>query len=324
MTPNLDHIPYQALNRFYAEVVGGLHVSLRPLATDLRILRHEAVERHTSNIAQELYQPQYSYVPWMVAEFFEIDDALLLTLGKAWWLTIMDVVITDQAVDQQLPDIPTISLLLQHLRLHAQGLYLEAFGSSELFWPRYQAAIAGVWNALAHETYCVDAHQQAYSFDEMKQVCNSRSDLIGAIIWMMGHASGQPQAVTPLCTFYENLTFADQLLDDANDWKADFSSGRYTLPVILALEAEQLSLDDARQLSLDDFQLLINRHRILVRLSEAAAELLEGAAAALRTTSLSDSHLHDVLRQRQQVARRTSHRYTTTRLMSGFLKRLEG
>jgi len=324
MTLNLDHIPYQELNRFYAEFVSGLHVSLQPLATDLRILRHEAVERHTSNIAQELYQPQYSYVPWMVAEFFDVDDALLLKIGKAWWFTIMDVVITDQAVDQQLPDIPTISLLLQHLRRNADRLYLQAFGSSEWFWTRYHAAIAGVWNALAHETYCVDAHQQAYSFEDMKHVCNSRSDLIGAIIQTMGHVSGQTRAVEPLCTFYENLTFADQLLDDANDWKADFSSGRYTLPIILALEVEGLSLTDARQLSLDHLQSFIDKHQILVRLSDHAAELLQGACAALATTPLSDSYLHAVLRQRQEVTRRASRRYNTTRLMSGFLKKLEG
>ena len=319
-----DHIPYQELNRFYAAFVRELHVSLQPLATDLRILRHEAVEQHTSNIAQDVYQPQYSHVPWMVAAYFDIEPDLLLTIGKAWWLTILDVVITDQAVDRQLPDIPTISLLLQHLRLKAEALYLEAFGNSDTFWPRYHAALAGVWNALAHETHCVDAHQQPYRFEDMKQVCRSRSDLVAAIISMMGQVGGSTAAVEPLSTFYENLTFADQLLDDANDWKADFASGRYTLPVTWAFEAEGISLDDTRHMSPDDVRWLIDRHRVLVRMSDHAAELLAGAEAALRRTALDESHLHDVLRRRLQVAQRARRRYQTTRLMSGFLKRLEG
>lgn len=319
-----DHIPYAALNRFYAEFVRGLHVSLQPLATDLRILRHDAVESHTGNIAEELYQPQYSYVPWMAARFFPLDDAQLLSIGTAWWFTIIDVVITDQMVDQQLPDIPTIPLLLHHLRLTEEQLYRDAFGSDELFWSRYRQTIAGVWNTLAHETYCVDAHLQPYTFEAMQAVCKSRSDLIGTILYMLGQVCGDSRNVEPLSVFYEKLTFADQLLDDANDWKADFAGGRYTLPVIRALEAEKRTLADAQTMTVDDAQLAIVRHRILVEMAEYAAQLLDEAGDALRATSVDDSPLHEVLRQRQHVAQRAHQRYTTTRLMTGFLKRLQG
>ena len=325
MTLNLTHIPYQELNRFYAEdVIGTMHVSLKPLATDLRILRHETLEHHTENIAEELYQPQYSYVPWMVADYFDLPNDLLLKIGKAWWLTIIDVVITDQGVDRQLPDLPAIPLMLQHIRLHAERLYLQAFGDLALFWSRYHTTLAGIWNALAHETYCVDAHQQVYTFEEMRKVCKYRSDLIGTIIMIMGHVSGRTSPVEPLCQFYENLTFADQLLDDANDWKGDFGMGRYTLPIVMALEAENIPLANAGQISVDEFQLSMDRHRILVQLAEHAASLLEEAQTVLSALPRTDSPLHEVLRQRLIVAQRANKRYHAMRMMMAFLNRLQG
>lgn len=324
MTLNLEDIPYQELNRFYAEVVSGMHVSLQPLATDLRVLRHEAVERHTENIAQDVYQPQYSFVPWMVAECFDVPNDLLLRIGKAWWLTIIDVVITDQMVDKQLPESSLIPLMLQHIRLHAERLYREAFGDAEFFWSRYDAAQMGIWNALAHETYCVDAHQQVYSIDEMQHVCKSRSDLIGAVISSMGQVSGQLRPVEALCKFYENLTFADQLLDDANDWKGDFASGRHTLPIVLAFEKENTLLENADQYTIDQVQVWVDRHRVLIGMADHATTLLEDAQTALRGIVPDESRLYEIVRQRLEVAHHAHKRYNATRLMTAFLKRLEG
>jgi hypothetical protein len=324
MSFHFEHIPYAELNRFYAEVVGRMHVSLRPLATDMRILRHEADERHSDNIAEEIYQPQYSHLPWMVAPYFDVPDDLLLKIGKAWWLTILDVVITDQIVDRQVPDFAGIPLMLQHVRGEAGRMYRQVFGHSERFWDRYEATLAGVWDALAHETYCVDQHQQVYSYEEMRRVCKSRSDLLCTIIGAMGDvsASGQNAAIEPLCHFYENLTFADQLLDDASDWKGDLKTGRYTLPIVMALEAAKIPLEDAPTLSLADFDLLMDRHRVLVRLSEQATTLLEECEQALSSLSPAETSLYHVLRQRLQTARYASKRYQTMRHMTAFLQKL--
>ncbi len=324
MPITVDRIPYAELNRFYAELVGEMHVALRPLATDLRILRHDPIEAHTENIAQELYQPQYSYVPWMVADYLALPEAQLFTVGKAWWLTIIEVVITDQMVDRQVPDIPTIPLMLQHIRLRAEQLYRDAFGASAPFWSAFQAARSGIWNGLAHETYCVDAHQQVYTFGEMKSVCKSRSDLIAALLRGMGWLSGNDQAVAPLCMFYENLTFADQLLDDASDWKSDYADGRRTLPVVLALEKGSLAPEDLAGLTVGDLELLINRHRVLVSLAETATTLLEDAQAALDALPAENTVLGAVLGERLKVARHATQRYQTMRAMTGFLQRLGG
>ncbi len=156
----------------------------------------------------------------------------------------------------------------------------------------------------------------------MRQVCKSRSDLIGAIITTMAEISGQPERAEPLCAYYTHLTFVDQLLDDANDWRDDFEGGRWTLPVVLALDAENRPIEDVAQVSGDELQFWIDRHRVLVQMAELAETLLSEARAALQTLPLDDSPLHTVLAQREQVAARAHQRYDTLRLMTGFLKRL--
>lgn len=320
-----DRIPYSELNRFYAEIVGAMHPALRPLATDLRVLRHDPVETHTANIAQELYQAQYSYVPWMVADYLALPETQLLTVGKAWWLTIIEVVITDQIVDRQVPDIPTLPLMLQHLRLHAEQLYRAAFAADAPFWSPFQAARLGIWNGLAHETYCVDDHQQVYTFAEMQAVCRSRSDLIGALLRGMGWLAGSGSAAAePLCTFYENLTFADQLLDDASDWKSDFAGGRRTLPVVMALEKGGYASAAGADVPLAELELLVDRHRVLVEMAETATTLLETAQAALDSLAPDATPLRAVLDERLKVARYAAQRYHTLRAMTGFLERLRG
>lgn len=325
MKPQFAAIPYAELNRFYAEVVAGMHVSLRPLATDMRVLRHEDAERHTDQIAEEIYQPQYTYVPWMAADYFGIalDDAALVRLGKAWWLTIIDIVITDQMVDRQTPDIAEIPLMLRHLRLHSDRLYREVFGSSAPFWTRYPTALAGVWDALAHETYCVDQHQQVYTAEAMQHVCKLRSDLMGTIVAALGDLSGNSAPVAPLCRFYEDITFADQLLDDASDWKGDLAVGRRTLPIVLAADAGNIPLHEIGLVAQSEIELLMDRHRVLVGLAERAAALFEDADAALASLPPDETPLRAVIRERLKTARHAIKRYHAMRHMTAFIHRLE-
>jgi hypothetical protein len=325
MKPQFEHIPYAELNRFYSEVVASMHLALRPLATDMRVLRHEEMERHTDQIAEEIYQPQYSYVPWMVADYFGMahDDAALVKLGKAWWLTIIDVVITDQIVDRQVPDLVGIPLMLQHLRLHSERLYRDVFDSSAPFWARYQAALAGVWDALAHETYCVDAHQQVYTDEQMQHVCKLRSDLIGTIVAALGDISGQAAPVEPLSRFYENLTFADQLLDDSSDWKGDLAVGRHTLPIVMAADAGNIPLAEIALVPRAEIELLMDRHGVLVELAARATALLEDGDTALASLSPSATPLRGILRERIKTGQHAIKRYTAMRHMTAFIHRLE-
>lgn len=319
-----DQVPYSEINRFYfEEVVGTMHPSIQPLATDFRVLHHEPEARHSRQIAEELYQPQYSHVPYMVAEYFDLPPDLLLKIGKGWWLSIIDVVVTDQAVDRQLPDIPAISLMTHHVRLHAQRMFRAAFSDSEFFWTLYHAAHAGIWNGLAHESHCVDAHEQVYTFEEMQHVCASRSNFIAMILTMMARLSDREAFAAPLITVYENLTFADQLLDDANDWKGDFRGGRHTLPVVMAAREEGIPLSQASDYEIEEFTYWLDRHSILIYMAETAASLLTEAQAALDSLPANTSPLREVLTQRLGVARHAVKRYHAMRAMTALLKRAD-
>jgi hypothetical protein len=232
------------------------------------------------------------------------------------------VVITDQMVDRQTPDIAEIPLMLQHLRLHSERLYREVFGSDAPFWSRYTPALAGVWDALAHETYCVDAHKQVYTAEEMQHVCKLRSNLMGAIVAALGDLSGNAAPVSPLSRFYENLTFADQLLDDTSDWKGDLAVGRHTLPIVMALDAANIPLADAALVPAAEFELLMDKHRVLVQLAERATTLLEDGDAALASLAPAETPLRDVLRERLKTSRHAVKRYNAMRHMTAFIHRL--
>lgn len=315
-------VPFAALNAFYfEEIVASMHISLQPLATDRRVLRHEAEESHITAI--DLYQPQYSYIPWMLGEVFGMDSEMLLKIGKAWWLTVMDIVITDHAVDQQLPKIATIPLVQQHIRIHAERLYREAFGDSEVFWSKYHPSMTQHWNAVAHEVYCMEQHQQPYTYDEMKQVYEDKTAIIRALIAVMAEMSGKPDFVEPLNRFYSRVTLTDQLLDDASDWKDDFSEGRYTMPVVQALQSAGLPYENAGEMDEKALELLIDQQQVLVGMAKRAVELLNEAKDELEKIGSSAAHLTAITDKRLAVAEKAVKRYRTMRFLSGFVQALQ-
>ncbi len=91
----------------------------------------------------------------------------------------------------------------------------------------------------------------------------------------------------------------------------------------MALEAAQIPLEDTERVSLEKFAGLMDRHRILLQLSERATVLLEQARAALSELEKEESPLQTVLNQRLRVAHHATRRYRTMRLMSGFIHKLE-
>jgi hypothetical protein len=90
----------------------------------------------------------------------------------------------------------------------------------------------------------------------------------------------------------------------------------------MALEAEGIPIEEAQSVSLSDFDLLMDRHRILVQLSEQATTLLEEGETELSSLSSGETPLQTVLRQRLQVARYANKRYQTMRHMTAFIQKL--
>ena len=105
-------IPFDKLDHFYFnEFIPSLHPLIQDLATDRHLLRHEEAAEALSTIAN-LYQKQYIYMPWLLRDYFPMSDEIVLELGKAWILKIIDFVITDNIVDKQSPDNVAVTVII--------------------------------------------------------------------------------------------------------------------------------------------------------------------------------------------------------------------
>jgi hypothetical protein len=315
-------IPYEAINEFYLEtLVPSLHPILQKLALDRRILRHED-DNLPLETTEGLYQSQYSHVPWMLYDFFPVPDDALMTIGKAWFLLVIDIVITDHFVDRQLPDLSAITLFQQHIRLQSERLFREVMQDANWFWQQYYDSIQANLNAIAHESYCVDEHHLAYTLEEMRKVYHDKSALIRLLTAAMASLCGKTDYVEAICQFYEQLSLADQLLDDSMDWEGDFVQGRYTLPVVMALEAAQMNLEDAKALNPKQLERLLAKHGILQKITEISSDLLGSARAAVATVPSADARLARVIDERLAIAAHARKRYEALGFLTCFLQAL--
>ncbi|MEM9952401.1 MAG: hypothetical protein AAF846_12405 [Chloroflexota bacterium] len=311
-------IPYQALDQFYFEdFVANLHSILQTLAVDKHLLRHERDAEPLTTI-KGLYQEQYLYMPYLLVDFFPINDTQLSVIGQAWILRIIDFVMTDNIIDRQVPDNPLILLFHQHLRTQSDQLFHQVIGTDEAFWAHYYQVNHALNNANALEVYCVDQHQQPYTLDVMTEIYEARSALLGIVIHVMARLTDRLDEIEPFLQYYQKIALADQLLDDAADWRDDFRDGRYTLPIVKALQVENIAFDKAHTLSEADYQTMITRHSILQEMTHLAIGQYEEVHHMLEQLNALDSALTKFLQGRMDVAEHSMRRYNAIGLLQGF------
>ncbi|MEO1289977.1 MAG: hypothetical protein AAFV93_19650 [Chloroflexota bacterium] len=311
-------IPYQALDQFYFdEFVANLHPTLQTLAVDKHLLRHELDAEPLMTI-KGLYQEQYLYMPYLLVDFFPINDTQLSIVGQAWILRIIDFVMTDNIIDRQVPDNPLIVLFHQHLRTQSDQLFHQVIGDNRAFWAHYYQVNHALNNANALEVYCVDQHRQPYTLDVMTEIYEARSALLGIVIHVMARLTDRLDEIEPFLQYYQKIALADQLLDDAADWRDDFRDGRYTLPIVKALQAENIPFDKAHTLSEADYQIMITRHSILQLMNHLAIGQYEEVHHMLEQLNALDSALAKFLQGRMDVAEHSMRRYNAIGLLQGF------
>jgi|GEM_PF-6454889 len=318
------NIPYEQLDDFYFnDFVASLHPILQELAVDQHLLKHKEGEPPITTI-KKLYQQQYLYMPWLFVDYCPIPDDQLLTLGKAWILKIIDFVITDNIVDNQAPDSTYITLFHQQLRTHTDRLFFEVMGTSATFWSRYYAGIEKLNNANALEVYCAEQHKAPYTLEVMQELYQGRSGMFSIPIYAMGELSGKVDYVDALSDYYYKIALADQLLDDAMDWRDDFRVGRYTLPVVMALEAIDIPFEQAANYSEKDYERAIIKHEILQQIAQVALDLFAETRQTLKEMDARESTLADFLQQRVELAEHSVRRYNAMGLLDNFSKALLG
>lgn len=316
------NIPYQQLDDFYFnDFVASLHPILQELAVDQHLLKHQE-DAPPINTIKKLYQQQYLYMPWLFVDYCPVSDEQLLTLGKAWVLKIIDFVITDNIVDNQAPDTTYITLFHQQLRTRTDHLFYEVMGASDSFWSHYYAGIQKLNNANALEVYCSEQLKAPYTLDVMEELYAGRTGMFSVLIYAMGELSGKLDYVEPLSAYYKKIALADQLLDDAMDWRDDFRVGRYTLPVVMALEAQNIPFEEASSISENAYDNAIIKHEILQQIAQIALDLFAEVSQTLHEMDARESTLADFLQQRIELAEHSVRRYNAMGLLDNFSKAL--
>jgi hypothetical protein len=324
MTDNPFNIPFEALNQFYfQEFRDSLYPSLQPYISDKRILHHAPDEEHITTLAHFTYRWHHAYVPYMLDDLFHLSDEILLSIGKAWLLWLIDLVLVDNTVDKQDPGIPTAILFQRHLRTCADDIMRKLLPQSSLFWQHYTDAHQVYWNALAHEAYCVDQHQKPFTLDEMKQANDGKLMFYYLFIEAMTELSDRLDYIEPIRAIYYRINLMDLLLDDILDWKEDFARGRILYPLVLALEAESVPLAQAISLTEDEVQALMTKHNVAVQIAEDAITVIQEAIDRLKEIGCMESKLGRVAQERMQAALDARRIYQNVRPLYFFIEALK-
>jgi hypothetical protein len=313
VTTYMITIPWETLNNFYFDkFIPTLHPDLQKLATDLRVLRHSEEETHITTI-ENVFQTQYTALPYLLNDIFQLPDELLLQLASAWICHFWDFVITDSIVDNQIENPRQVILLQQHIRHYALALYQRIFDGSHEFWQLLHADSQTIWNALAHEVHCVDLHQKPFTYEDMVLVNNGKAAPFRLMVYMMAQLSGNLKNTAMLQKVYDNLILSDQLVDDASDWQDDFKQGRITLPLTMCLERANLPIEQALTLNEDQYERVFHKHEIGQQIAHKAIALLDECIEQLEIANLTNTNLFATVQSRHAMANREIGRYHSLR-----------
>jgi hypothetical protein len=182
--------------------------------------------------------------------------------------------------------------------------------------------LAEVIEALAVELDCVSRHTQPYSFALMQKVCIGKASVLRLLTYTLAHASGSLHLLQIVNTTINYLVFADQLSDDALDWRDDYQAGRYTLPVVLAANIAGASLDEVAQWGSNKLETRLEQDGLLVLMAEQAVAVLAEALGKLNAADLRHTKWADFLTERHNLMQRQVRYRHAIRFTSGLLQAL--
>ncbi|MCU0499890.1 MAG: hypothetical protein MUF87_21275 [Anaerolineae bacterium] len=316
-------IAFDELDTFYFGLFRDqLHPSMRDIVIDHGFLHHAPEKGQIKTLHDLSYQFYHIYVPLVLDDIFVMEHAQLVELGKAWLLTIIDLIVTDHQLDQELPDLQVIPLVINQIRQQAFELYRHLLPFSSTFWDAYHHAHQLYWNTLAHENYCVDQHREPYTLAVMQTIAHGKAAYYRMGIHASGELSGRPDLIEPIQAVYDRLVFVDLLLDDAVDWEVDFQRGRYTVPIVQAAQIAQIPIDQLASWTMPQLEQIILNHQLQLELSQKAMTLLEESMAILQTHHYAESKIGQFIRERKRIAEQSVQRYHKLHSLNNFINRL--
>lgn len=316
-------IPFDEFDAFYFGAFRDqLHPTLRDVLIDHGFLHHAPEKGQIKTLHDLSYQFYHIYVPLVLDDVFVMDHAQLVELGKAWLLTIIDLIVTDHQLDQELPDLRVIPLVINQIRNQAFEQYRRLLPLSSPFWEIYSETHRLFWNTLAHETYCVDQHREPYTLAVMESIAYGKGAYYRMGIQASGELSGRPDRIAPIQAVYDRLVFVDLLLDDAVDWEVDFQRGRYTVPIVKAAQIAQIPIDQLASWTIPQLEQMILDHQLQLEMSQKAMTLLDESMAILQAHDCTEFKIAQFIRERKVIAEQSIQRYHKLHSLNNFINRL--
>jgi hypothetical protein len=121
-------------------------------------------------------------------------------------------------------------------------------------------------------------------------------------IYALAELSDRRAAYEPVKQAYSNLILADQLTDDAGDWRIDFAAGRHTLATVLARRLG-VDFESGQDVELDVLYRQYVQSGAPAFMLDQALSLLGDGRSLLQDHDWRDSRLDRVLSSRMSSVR---------------------
>lgn len=302
---------------YFQEVPQVMHPTLHGLAADLRLLQGADEEQHITTLGN-LYNSSYQYLPYLLNDIFDLPDEVVMQVEKGWMLLLISYVMLDQLVDQQMPAIPVVPLVQQHLLLKAHEALAQVFPAGAPFWEQYYALLHEFFTCLALESHYLDAEAAPYTYERMQEVCTGKAAPLQIVVAAVTEYSGKTQYAGLLRDVFNRLVLSDQLFDDALDWKDDLAAGRKTLAYVTAQKVAGHPVTDPAELTA-----IVEQAGILSKMADQAIDLLEQGRELLRQAGLGDIQFHAALDERKVRIQADRRRYQTVSFLGNLAAKLE-
>jgi hypothetical protein len=244
------------------------------------------------------------FTPAYLDDIFTIPESIMTEFTKGFAAFSLSHIILDQTIDRQLPADPTAPLVQQQLVLDIFRYWQPVIPPPHNFWDDFFHFMNRHHQALALESYCLDARKQRYDLETMREATKGKALTFCVAVHLMGCLSSNTEPMTILDKVFEEIVFADQLFDDTSDWEEDFKNQRCTFPLLTALEAAGLTIDSFETISFEDMADWIERYHVIARMYDQTVHILEDCQSTLLEAGFTETQLQSVVEERLQYAQR--------------------
>ena len=312
------------IDRYYFEdILPSMHPLLSELGGNKRLL-YLNTEPEPLESLHHVFSEGYLLLPWQCADIITISDDDLITVSQAYAALLMAYLILDQMIDGQLPDsLRAAPLIYGHLMLHARAKFAEAFTPDAAFWSDFDKYSHQLFDGLAAESASLDHQLIPYTEEVMREVAHGKNSSLRLAVRAMAHLADDLEKGDLCEELIDTMFVGDQINDDTMDWREDFELGRLTYPILQAMQAEEMPLEDFESLSVERIDSILKEKHILAGLLKRARSVFNEGKDRLLAAGYEETRFVAVFEGRIAFTERIQRRQGTSELFGALAKKLK-